>query len=122
MERDYEALVILKATGSEQDLARSIAQLEEPIKRLGGRIQTSQGWGRRKLAYRIARQTEGHYHFLRFAAPTDRVGELKQLYRLSDVVVRFLILNHEEDGARASTDTVGEETRSPSPHPSTEVS
>ena len=90
-------MVILKAAGSEQDVAKSAAKLEEPIKKLGGQIESSQGWGRRKLAFRISRQTEGYYHLLRFTAPTDRVSELKRLFRLNEAIVRFVILSQDED-------------------------
>lgn len=97
-------MIILKAAGTEQDIARSAAQLEEPIKKLGGRIDSSQGWGRRKLAFRIARQAEGYYHLLRFTAPTDRVAEIKRLFRLNEAIVRFVILNRTEvEPASSST-------------------
>ena len=100
--RDYEALVIFKAAGTEQDIARSAAHLEEPIKKVGGRIETSQSMGRRKLAFRIARHSEGHYHLLRFNAPTGQVVELERLFRLNEAVVRFIILSADEAGEAAS--------------------
>ena len=92
----YEALFILRPGGTEQELSRSATQLEEPIKRLGGRIESSQGMGRRRLAFRIARQSEGHYHLMRFVAPADQVRELERLFRLNEGIVRFMILNAEE--------------------------
>ena len=100
--RSYEALVIFKTGGTEQDLARHAAQLEEPIKKLGGRVETTQSLGRRKLAFRIAKQAEGHYHLLRFHAATEQIPELERLFRLQDMVVRFIILTS-DDGAPFST-------------------
>lgn len=94
--RDYEALVIFKTVGGEQDLARHASQLEEHIKRVGGRIDSSQNLGRRRLAFRISRQSEGYYQVLRFHAPTEQIGELERLFRLNDTIVRFMILNAEE--------------------------
>ena len=96
MTREYEALVILQAAGTEQDLAQRAAQLEDTIKRVGGTVAVSQAMGRRRLAFRIARQTEGHYCLLRFHAPTDQVKELERLFRLNEAVVRFIILSEEE--------------------------
>ncbi len=109
--RTYEALVILKSAGTEQEVAQSAAQLEEPIKRLGGRLESSQSWGRRRLAFRIARQVEGYYHLLRFSAPTEQLGELKRLFRLNEGIVRFLILSA-EDGQAAKRPVV---SASPAP-------
>ena len=97
--RDYEALIILKAAGTEQEIAKHAAQLEDQVKKLGGGIERSQSMGRRKLAFRIARQTEGHYYLLRFRAPTEQVGELERLFRLNESIVRFIILSAEEAAA-----------------------
>ncbi len=100
--RDYEALVILKAGGTEQDVARNATHLEEPIKKVGGSVTSSQGMGRRKLAFRISRQTEGYYYLLRFQAPTEQLGELERLFRLNESVVRFMILSSDEIGPQPS--------------------
>jgi len=94
--RDYEALVIFKSGGTEQELAKQIAQLEEQIKKVGGRLERSQQMGRRRLAFRIARQMEGHYHLLRFHAPTRQVEALDRLFRLNEAILRFLLLSEEE--------------------------
>ena len=100
--RDYEALVIFKAAGTEQDIARSAAHLEEPIKKVGGSIESSQSMGRRKLAFRIARHSEGHYYLLRFRVPTAQIGELERLFRLHEAVVRFMILTADDATASAA--------------------
>ena len=95
-ERGYEALLILKSAGTEQDMARHAAHLEEPIKKAGGRLESSQNMGRRKLAFRISRQTEGYYYLLRFQAPTVQVAEIERRFRLNDTVIRFMILDAAE--------------------------
>ena len=102
MTKGYEALVILKASGTEQELARQAASLEDPIKKVGGKLDSAQSLGRRKLAFRISRQTEGHYHLLRFQAPAEQLGELERLFRLHESIVRFMIVAAEE-GAPVGT-------------------
>lgn len=97
MTRGYEALVILKATGTEQDLAREASRLEDPIKKVGGRVETARPMGRRKLAFKIARHTEGSYHLLRFQAPPEQIGEVERIFRLNEAIVRFMILNAEAE-------------------------
>ena len=98
MTRSYEALVILRTAGTEQDAARQLAGLEDPIKKIGGKIQTAQSLGRRRLAFRISRQGEGVYHLLRFSAPPEQVKELERFYQLNETIVRFIILTEEEAG------------------------
>ncbi len=97
--RAYETLVILKAEGTEAEVAHSVKQVEEPIRKLGGRIEQSVGWGRRRLAYRIGRQVEGTYQLLQFQLPPDQLGELKRLLRLNESIVRFLVLRGAERAA-----------------------
>lgn len=96
---DYEALFILKSAGTDQDIEKAAAQLEDPIKKVGGGISRSQSWGKRKLAFRIAKQAEGVYHLVRFTAPTERVRELDKIFRLNDRIVRFVILTGDEVSA-----------------------
>ena len=94
--RAYEALVILRAAGTEQDVARAAAQLEEQVKKLGGKVERSEPWGRRRLAFRILRQHEGYYQLLRFQAPPAQLAELERLFRLNETIVRFIILGEDE--------------------------
>ncbi len=101
-QRHYEALFILKAVGTDQDMLKSVSRLEEPIKKLGGKIEQTQTIGRRRLAFRIARQQEGHYHLVRFTAQTDCIVELKRLLHLEESILRFLILSEDEQLAGAS--------------------
>lgn len=94
--RGYEALVIFRAIGTEQEMVKSATQLDGPIKKVGGHIESSQSMGRRRLAFRIGRQTEGFYHLVRFQAPMGRLTELERLLRLNESIVRFMILSAEE--------------------------
>ena len=96
MTRIYEALVIVNAVGTEAELQQAVARVEEPIKKLGGAIEKSQGFGRRRLAYRIGRQQEGVYHLVSFRMDPAQLNELKRLLRLNEGVVRFLVLNRED--------------------------
>ena len=106
--REYEALVILKAVGTEQEVARAATALEEQIKKMGGTIDRSEPWGRRRLAFRIARHQEGHYQLLRFQALPAQVAELERLFRLNEGIVRFMILTEDELAPMApNTSVVG---------------
>ena len=101
-ERRYEALIILKNPGTDQELARATARLEGLIKKVSGSVDGSQSLGRRRLAFRIARQTEGHYQLIRFTAPTGRIGELERLLRLDEGIVRFMIVSEDQEAAAES--------------------
>ena len=96
MTRGYEALMIVKAAGTEQEVAQATGALEELVRKTGGKIETAQNLGRRRLAFRIARQTEGYYFVVRFSAPTQAVIDLERQLRLQDSVIRFIVLTGDE--------------------------
>ena len=100
--RAYETLVILTSAGTEAELAQAAKQLEEPIKKLGGQVDSSVSWGRRRLAFPIGRHNEGHYHLLTFHVDSIQLDELKRLFGLNDTILRFLILNREDHRAADS--------------------
>ena len=89
----YETMVILKTIGTDAELAQAVAQLEDPVKKLGGQVEQSASWGRRRLAYRIAKHSEGMYHLIQFRLAAAQMAELKRLYTLNEAIVRFMILN-----------------------------
>ena len=106
--RGYEALVILKSAGTDEELSRQASQLDGQIKKVGGNVEQSQPMGRRRLAFPISRQHEGYYYLVRFQAPTEQIDELERLFRLNETIVRFMILTQDEAaplqaGAAAST-------------------
>ena len=59
--RQYELVYITTPDASEQQLADLHAQVESIVSRFGGRVDNTENWGRRKLAYEIGRQKEGVY-------------------------------------------------------------
>ena len=99
--RGYEALIILKVAGGDG----ANTTLEDPIKKIGGEIEVSQSWGRRRFAFKIEKINEGNYHLVRFSAPTTRVAEVRRAYTLNDAIVRFVILTQEEVGAVSTAET-----------------
>ena len=94
--RGYEALIILKPSGTEEEIVRHAAGLDAQVKKLGGAIESAQPLGRRRLAFPILRQTEGFYYLLRFTAPTQQIGELERFFRFNESIVRFVILTQDE--------------------------
>ena len=101
MQRGYEALVIFKAAITDEELSRQVGALESQITKVGGAIETSQLMGRRRLAFTIGRQHEGSYHLVRFTLPTAQVAELERIFRLNEMIVRFMILTQDEVGPPA---------------------
>ena len=96
IQRLYEALVILKAAGTDAEVAQTVTQVEDIVKKAGGAIDASRPLGRRRLAYRISKQNEGYYQLIEFRIDPLQIDELKRLLRLNETIVRFLVLTREE--------------------------
>ena len=89
-------MIILKSAGTEAEMAQAVAAVEEPIKRVGGRVINSASWGRRRLTYRIGKQAEGHYQLVEFEITPGQLTEVKRALTLNEQIVRFMILSRDE--------------------------
>jgi small subunit ribosomal protein S6 len=63
----------------------------------GGEVLKTERIGLRKLAYPIRKKNEGYYVLVEFNAPTDLPKELDRRLRISDNVVRHLIINLDDN-------------------------
>jgi small subunit ribosomal protein S6 len=63
----------------------------------GGEVVNVNVIGTKRLAYPIQKKNNGHYVLIEFNAPTDLPKELDRRLRISDDVVRHLIINKDED-------------------------
>ncbi len=62
----------------------------------GGKVEMSEYWGIKTMAYKINKNRKGHYAFLRTDAPAPAVQEMERLMRLHDDVMRVLTIKVNE--------------------------
>ena len=58
----------------------------------GGEVGKVDRWGRRRLAFEIARQSEGYYVVIEFSADPTAMAELDRALTLADEVLRFKVV------------------------------
>jgi small subunit ribosomal protein S6 len=90
--RTYEALYIINPELDDSAIQTITTDVEQLITNNGGSIVRSDVWGRRKLAYTIQKHTEGVYVVLRFTADPAFVHKLEQYFKLSETVIRSMVL------------------------------
>ena len=61
-------------------------------------VERHDAWGRRKLAYPIAKKEEGVYHLVAFAAEAETLDELSRVLKIDDDVLRHLATRRPEGG------------------------
>ncbi len=93
--RKYETLFVLKTNIEE---AARVALIEKftGIINNDGEVTNVDEWGNRKLAYEIEKLSEGYYVLVDFKASTELPRELERNFRISDDVLRYVVINKEE--------------------------
>jgi small subunit ribosomal protein S6 len=95
--RQYELVYILSPEVGEQEQAELHGQVEAIVARFGGRIDNTENWGRRRLAYEIGHHKEGTYVLELMTGPGEMVKELDRRLRVIDQVIRHLVVRVDED-------------------------
>mgnify|MGYP001450411583 CR=1 FL=1 len=89
--RKYEVMFILRSD-LEQEAIDAVLERVEGIIQNGGEIVKKDILGKRRLAYEIQKQREGIYVVYQFTAPPAVVKELDRVLRITDEVIRHLIV------------------------------
>ena len=89
---NYELLYIIDNDLAEEAKEALIAKLNGVVTDNGGSVETVDKWGTRKLAYPINYKTEGYYVLVNFTAPATLPSELERVMRITDGVVRFMVI------------------------------
>ncbi|ROQ37074.1 SSU ribosomal protein S6P [Frondihabitans sp. PhB188] len=92
----YELMVILDPEIDERTVAPSLDKFLNVIRNDGGSIDNVDIWGRRRLAYEIAKKNEGIYAVVNLTANPDATKELDRQLGLSEAVLRTKVLRAEE--------------------------
>lgn len=99
--RQYELVYVISPDAGDEAVAGLHAQVEEIVTARGGRIEKTDNWGRRRLAYEIDRHKEGTYVLELFSGSGAVVGELDRRLKVTDNVLRYLIVRVDEDLRKA---------------------
>ena len=88
----YEAMLIVIPELDEEQVENTISRFRTIIERTGGEPRETNHWGRRKLAYEIDNRTDGFYAVMEFTAGDRTLAELKRILRVSDDVLRHMVV------------------------------
>jgi small subunit ribosomal protein S6 len=97
--RDYEVLYIVRADIDDDKVQDAVKRVNTLIERSGGHTDKTNLWGKRKLAYEVKHQKEGSYILQDFQLDPDRVPELESSLKITEEVLRHLIVRKPEKPA-----------------------
>ena len=96
MNRKYELIYLVSPEASDEQVADLHTQVEEIVQRLGGQLEKTDNWGRRKLAYEIGRHREATYVLESIDGSGELLKEIDRRLKVSDLVIRHLIVRVDE--------------------------
>ncbi|MBM7560967.1 30S ribosomal protein S6 [Fusibacter tunisiensis] len=93
--RKYETLFILRPS-LEEEKRNEVIEKFKGIIAADGEVEKVEEWGNRRLAYEIEKIREGYYVLVNFKANPSLPKELERNFRISDDVMRYIVVNLEE--------------------------
>jgi small subunit ribosomal protein S6 len=92
MIRQYETTFIIDAHLSTDEIEKSVSKYTDVIGKHEGKVKLIDRWGKRRLAYEIAKKQYGYYVYARFEAEGTVVAALEKDFKLDDTILRYLVL------------------------------
>ncbi len=86
--RSYDLVYIVKSDLDSEAMTAVVERVTQRLNEQGVTIEHAEVWGKRRMAYPIKRYREGHYVFVRFAAPGDRIPEIRHALKIVEDVLR----------------------------------
>ena len=95
--RNYECMFILKPDVEEEAVQQVIDRYSSIVTDGQGEMVSIDKWGKRRLAYEIKDLLEGNYVLMNFKSEPAVVNELDRVMKISDDMLRFMIINQDSD-------------------------
>ena len=99
--RTYELIYVLKPDAAESEVADMHKQVADIVERMGGTIDKTDTWGRRKLAYEIGKHKEGFYVLEVITGSAELMKEIDRRLKVTEGLLRHLAVRIDESSIKA---------------------
>jgi len=89
-------MYIVKPDLDDQAVQQEIEKVGQLIQTNGGQVKKVTPWGKRRLAYTVKENREGHYVVAEFDLEQAKVQEVERVLKISDSVFRHLLVRQDE--------------------------
>ncbi len=126
----YDLVYIVRPDLETEAITSIMERANQRLVDQGATIEHTEAWGKRRMAYPIQRYREGYYVFTRFAAPGDRIPEIRHGLKIVENVLRASITvavgpiappKTAQPAAQAATASASAPTSSPSAAPQSDA-
>lgn len=95
--REYETIYILRPNTPNEGVAEVNTRIKGVIEGMGGKVIKVDNWGKRRLAYEVAKERKGIYLYWLYLAQPGIVEEAERNLRMLDNVIRYLTVKVDEN-------------------------
>jgi len=95
--KEYETIYVLRSDVDADTAEKVQARVAEVVGRDMGKLVKVEAWGRRKLAYPVAKQKRGVYVYVKYVGRGGLVQELERNLKLQDTVLKFQTIQTNEE-------------------------
>jgi small subunit ribosomal protein S6 len=95
--KEYETIYILRSDVDADTADKVQGRVAEVVSRDNGKLVKVESWGRRKLAYPVAKQKKGVYVYVKYIGRGGLVQELERNLKLQDTVLKFQTVQTADD-------------------------
>lgn len=97
-ERLYDLIFICRPDTPEADVDKIISTVEHAATEKGAKIEKTEKWGRKRMAYRVQRLREGYYVYMVVRSTHNEVvKELERRLKVADPVIKYLTVRLDEE-------------------------
>ncbi|HCA04724.1 MAG TPA: 30S ribosomal protein S6 [Ruminococcaceae bacterium] len=93
---NYETVMIISMKKGEEGIQALVERFKNLIEQ-NATLKNVDEWGKRKLAYLINKESEGYYVLFDFESTAEFPAELDRRYRITEGVIRSMIIKKEDE-------------------------
>ncbi len=92
----YENVFIVRQDASKSQVDAITEKYASVVKDMGGKIEKTEYWGLRNLAYKIEKNRKGHYTMFNIDSNSDAIAEMERLMKIDENIIRYMTIKVEE--------------------------
>ena len=92
----YEHIFMARQDVTPQQVEAMVDQNKGIIEQNGGKVEKTEMWGVKSLAYRIKKNRKAHFTMFNLNAPAPAVAEMERQMRINEDILRFMTIKVEE--------------------------
>ena len=92
----YEHVFMARQDVTPQQVEAMVDQYRGVIEGNGGKVEKTEMWGVKSLAYRIKKNRKAHFTMFNLDAPPAAVSEMERQMRINEDILRFMTVRVEK--------------------------